>query len=87
MMKKLILPFFVLAFLLMVAENQQTTIQVFIVLPPALMPYYDWLLNFPGGQPMQDEPHTPQPMGIGYRLVTSFTKTLHSCHPPVTRKL
>ncbi len=47
-MKQLVLLILVLAVLLLVADNQRTTIQMMIVIPPELVPYYDWLLSFPG---------------------------------------
>jgi len=56
--KQLVLLILVLAVLLLVADNQRTTIQVMIVIPPELVPYYDWLLSFPGW-PAVDEISNP----------------------------
>ena len=61
-MKHLILLILVLVLLLLIAENERTTIQVFIVIPPELVPYYEWLLSFPGWIPTQDEPSDKQPI-------------------------
>jgi len=63
-MKHLILLLLVLALLLMAIENAQTTIQVVIVIPSDLVPYYEWLLSFPGWQPPQDEPPDKQPTHV-----------------------
>jgi hypothetical protein len=64
MMKQLILLILVLVSLVLVAQNEQTTIQVIIVVPPELVPYYDWLLNFPGWQQIQNGPANMQPTGL-----------------------
>jgi len=63
MIKQLFLLIIVLALLLLsVGEDQ--IIQVIVILPPALVPYYEWLLDFPGGQPLQNEPSNMQPAGL-----------------------
>ena len=46
-------------------------IVITIVIPRNLIPYYDWLLNFPGWKaPQQPEPLPPIPTYYGYRSVT-----------------
>jgi hypothetical protein len=44
--------------------------QIQIVVPPALQPYADWLLGFPGWQAAPELDPVMQPGAHGYRLVT-----------------
>lgn len=43
---------------------------VTIVMPPSLMPYYDWLLAFPGWAPVHSKPPLLFPLKVGFRSVT-----------------
>jgi hypothetical protein len=36
------------------------SLQVTIIIPPALTPYYDWLVNFPGFQVQPESPTVPR---------------------------
>jgi hypothetical protein len=36
------------------------SLQVTIIIPPSLAPYYDWLVNFPGFQVQHESPTTPR---------------------------
>jgi len=67
MMKQLILLIIVLALLLLVADNERTTVQVTIVVPPELVPYFEWLVRFPGWHPPKDEPPNYNPAGLQAR--------------------
>ena len=58
MIKHFLLLILILALLLLAIEENQI-VQVTIVLPPDLLPYYDWLQHFPGWQPPQEKPNIP----------------------------
>ena len=75
-MKLLILLVVLLALLLMFVENEHTTIQVVIIIPIELVPYYEWLLSYPGWQTPQDEPSREQPINIGYKSVTQQNEVI-----------
>ena len=67
--KQLIL--ILLAFgLLMLASNESQIIQVVIVVPPELVPYYEWLLSFPGWMQPDEKPPSNQPVRNSYKPVT-----------------
>lgn len=52
-MRKLILALIIAALLL--TSNCNRILQITIVLPPTLIPYYEWFIDFPGWQPSLDE--------------------------------
>jgi hypothetical protein len=52
-------------------------IVITIVVPRNLIPYYDWLLNFPGLKVQeQPEPLHPFPTYYGYRTVTTICDSM-----------
>ena len=55
-MKQLILLIMLITLLLFVLEIGQTTILLVIVIPPELVPYFDWWLSFPGWQQIHEQP-------------------------------
>jgi len=61
MMKQLILLILIVALLLLATEANQI-IQVIIVVPPELVPYYEWLFSFPGWQQPENKHPTQQPI-------------------------
>jgi len=61
MIKQLILLIMILALSLLASENNQI-IQVIIVVPPELVPYFEWLFSFPGWQPQENIEPTQQPI-------------------------
>jgi len=57
MIKHFLLLIWILALLLLATDETQI-VQVTIILPPDLLPYYEWLRQFPGWQPPQENPDT-----------------------------
>jgi hypothetical protein len=57
-MKQLILLIMLIAILLLVSEIGQATIQLVIVIPSELVPYFDWWLGFPGWQQIHKQTPT-----------------------------
>jgi len=53
-MKLLVLLTLVVILVLFVGGNW--SLQVTIILPPALVPYYEWLVSFPGFQQVPENP-------------------------------
>ena len=52
-------------------EEDKQTISVTIIIPKELVPYYHWLMDFPGWrEPRQSEPPHPIPIRKGYQSVT-----------------
>lgn len=75
-MKSLILLIMVLMLLLLAAAHESTTIQVVIVIPSELVPYYEWLVSFPGWHPPQDESPNHNPAGLQARNKASQSNHL-----------
>ena len=73
-MKRLLLLLFILLFvILLTSACNELIISVTIIMPKKFVPYYDWLMDFPGlREPQQIEPQHPIPMRNGYYSVTSF---------------
>jgi hypothetical protein len=69
-MKRLIL-LLLLIMVALTASGCNKVVQITIVIPPTLVPYYQWLVEFPGWQSPILVPSTPTPTGVqGYQTVT-----------------
>ena len=45
---------------LLLTMNDDWTLQIHLVIPRIFIPYYDWLINFPGYQDVPETPETPE---------------------------
>jgi hypothetical protein len=79
MIKQLILLLMMLALLLLPAGENQI-VQVMVILPLELVPYYEWVLNFPGWQQLQNEPSNMQPTGL--QACNTSSRSDHSAVKP-----
>ena len=59
-MKRIVLLLLLIAIVLVITSCNQV-VKVEIMIPPKLIPYYEWLLSFPG---IQTTPDDPQPLEI-----------------------
>jgi hypothetical protein len=65
---KIILLLIVLIALMMSSTDCNWIIQVTIVMPTQILPYYEWLINFPGLLPGDDKPSLEElQINIGFR--------------------